>query len=256
MTILITGASGTIGVDLAHHLAERGHSTRLFDRRPFPQEPPASSTFIEGDLRNLEDVLAVTRGAQQVIHLGGVSREAGFPDLYDHNILGTYHVLEAARQHGAQRVVLASSNHVTGLHSARSPLSPEAPAEPDSFYGVSKTTLEALGYLYAHKTALTVVCARIGSYLPAPAEPRHAATWLSPRDGTHFLENAALQPLCEPYLVAYATSNNPVRWWPRAGWEQLKYQPVDCADSSQGLGAMTDRWQGGVFATAPIALGD
>ncbi|WP_439673487.1 hypothetical protein [Embleya sp. MST-111070] len=59
---------------------------------------------------------------------------------------------------------------------------------------MSKVAVEALGRLYADKFGLSVVCLRIGSFVPAPAEPRHLATWLSPRDAVGYFRAALTAP--------------------------------------------------------------
>ena len=186
-----------------------------------------------------------------LIHLAGITEEAPFPEVCEHNILGTYHVLEAARRNHIPRVVLASSHHTIGFTPTDQQVTTTSAIAPDSFYAVSKITGEALGSLYAHKHHLTVVAVRIGSVHPTPTEPRHSATWLSPRDGVTLLRAAATQPLTQPFLIVYGTSDNPQRWWPREGWDQLGYHPTDRADDHPLPAPITDRWHGGTYATNP-----
>ncbi|MBK3589666.1 NAD(P)-dependent oxidoreductase, partial [Streptomyces sp. MBT57] len=178
--LLITGSSGIIGTRLATDLDALGLlPLRLLDQWPPIHLPPARAEFIQADLRDKGAVDKAVAGAGAVIHLAGITEEAPFAEVVEHNITATHLLLEAARRHHVPRVVLASSHHVTGMH----PIS--APAEslaPDSFYAVSKITLEALGYLYAHKTGMEVVAVRIGSHRTHPTEPRRRATWISPRD--------------------------------------------------------------------------
>ncbi|MFD4335863.1 NAD-dependent epimerase/dehydratase family protein [Streptomyces anulatus] len=177
MTLLITGAAGAIGTRLAADLAAHGIPLRLLDQRPPHAGPPAGAEFVQADLRDLDAIEKAAAGISAVVHLAGITQEGPFADMVGHNITGTHHVLEAARRQRVPRVVLASSHHVTGLNPAGGP----APLAPDSFYAVSKVTAEALGHLYAHKTNVQVVAVRIGSYRDRPTDPRHRATWLSPR---------------------------------------------------------------------------
>ena len=120
-----------------------------------------------------------------VVHLAGHLRRVDLAGDRHANIEGTYCALEAARRAGVSRVVLASSNHATGytprpggglLREA------DAPPRPDTYYGVSKVTMEALGSLYADRYGLDVVCLRIGSAFAEPTTTRHLSTWLSPAD--------------------------------------------------------------------------
>lgn len=246
MTLLITGAAGTIGTRLAADLAAEGIPLRLLDRR-LGAELPDGAEFIQADLRDGGAFDQAAAGTSAVIHLAGVTQEAPFPQMVEHNITGTHHVLEAARRHRVPRVVLASSHHVAGMNPAGD--RPEkVRLAPDSLYAVSKITMEALGYLYAHKAGIQVVAVRIGSYRTWPSEPRHRATWLSPRDATALLYAAATRPLPSPFLTLYGTSGNSEHWWPRTGWEALGYQPADNADQHPDPGPLTDRWTGGAFA--------
>ncbi|MFZ3475855.1 NAD-dependent epimerase/dehydratase family protein [Streptomyces sp. 4.24] len=247
MRLLITGAGGAIGMRLAADLAAGGVPLRLLDYRLPQASLPAGAEFVQADLRDQGAVEKATAGISAVIHLAGVTQEAPFPQMVEHNITGTHHVLEAARRHRVPRVVLASSHHVTGLNPTGGQPQ-KAPLAPDSFYAVSKVTMEALGHLYAHKSGIEVVAVRIGSYRTRPSEPRHRATWLSPRDATTLLYAAATRPLPSPFLTVYGTSANSERWWPRTGWDTLGYQPADNADQHPTTGVLTDRWMGGPFA--------
>ncbi|GAA3733284.1 NAD-dependent epimerase/dehydratase family protein [Salinactinospora qingdaonensis] len=244
MTWLITGATGTIGTRLAADLAARGIALRLLDRQPPENEPPPGTEFVPADLGDQAAVEQAAAGTSVVIHLAGVTQEAPFAEMVQHNIIGTHHVLEAARHRRVPRVVLASSHHVTGM----TPVGASTSIAPDSFYAVSKVTLESLGYLYAHKTDLQVVAVRIGSYRSRPSEPRHRATWLSPRDTTTLLYAAATRPLPSRFLTVYGTSDNSESWWPRTGWDALDYRPADSADEHHDPAPLTDHFMGGAFA--------
>lgn len=246
MTLLITGAAGIIGTRLTADLAAHGVPLRLLDRRPPETKPPTGAEFVQADLRDQAAVEKAAAGACAVIHLAGLTQEGPFPVMLEHNITGTYHVLEAVRRQRVPRVVLASSHHVTGLN----PVGEDQPAPlaPDSFYAVSKVTMEALGHLYAHKAGIDIVAVRIGSYRTQPSEPRHRATWLSPRDATTLLYAAATQPLPSPFLTIYGTSSTTESWWPRTTWEALGYQPSDDAGQYPDPGPITDPFTGGAFA--------
>lgn len=250
MTVVITGGAGTVGNALAAALTAEGIPVRLLDIRPQNQVADSAQAQ-QVDLRDLTATVEATTGGSVLIHLAGITEEAAFPEICENNIVGTYHVLEAARRNHIPRVVFASSHHTIGFTPVGQQITTTSAAAPDSFYAVSKITGEALGSLYAHKHGLTVVAVRIGSFRPTPTEPRHSTTWLSPRDGVTLLRAAATRPLAQPFLIVYGTSDNSQRWWPRDGWDQLGYHPADRADDHAIPAPITDRWHGGTYATNP-----
>ncbi|MDJ0385965.1 NAD-dependent epimerase/dehydratase family protein [Streptomyces sp. G-G2] len=89
----------------------------LLDRVPLRPEAENEDAHTV-DLRDAAAVESALAGADRVLHLGGVPDEAPLADLLGANVLGTDHVLEAARRTGIERVVLASSNRVTGFYAA------------------------------------------------------------------------------------------------------------------------------------------
>ncbi|MGH3937782.1 MAG: NAD-dependent epimerase/dehydratase family protein [Pseudonocardiaceae bacterium] len=250
MLVTITGGSGTIGTALAIALAADHTPVRSLDLRP-PSPPLQGVDFVRIDLPDLSATVDATRGSSVLIHLAAITTNAAFPEVCEHNITATYHVLEAARRNHISRVVLASSHHTIGLTPIGERVTSKTPNRPDSCYAVSKITGEALGSLYAHKHSLTIIALRIGSFHPVPTEPRHAATWLSVRDGVTLLRAAATAPIPERFLTVYGTSDNPQRWWPRDGWDQLGYHPTDTAAAHELPTPITDRWHGGSYATDP-----
>lgn len=204
------------------------------------------------DLSDLEELVRICRGADGVIHLGGIPDEADFHDLAEVNIVGTYHVLEAARRAGVPTVVYASSNRVTGMYPAGVEVSPDMPVRPDGFYGVSKAAGEALCRLYADKFDVNTVAVRIGTYEDRPRSAREQRTWLSPADASRaFLAAMTTE---ERSAVFYAVSANRERWWDMAAATAVGYEPADDAAS---LGEVepyeSDRPQAGDFAAVEFS---
>ena len=194
MSIVVTGASGTIGTALTQAMTADGIGVWMLDIRA-PARVPDGARALQVDLRDLDAVIAASTGADAIVHLAGISHEAPLAELCQHNIAATHHVLEAARRNNITRVVLASSHHTVGFYPIGQQVRHGDPPAPDSFYAVSKIAAEALGSLYANKYGLQVVAVRIGSFQEQPIQPRHAATWLSPTDATNLLTAAATAPL-------------------------------------------------------------
>ncbi|MCX5069839.1 NAD(P)-dependent oxidoreductase [Micromonospora lupini] len=257
-TVVVTGAAGRIGSAVCRHLRDEVRRLVLVDRvPPHPQSP--TDRAIQLDLADADAVTAALAGADAVVHLAGLPDEAPLADLLESNVLGTYHVLEAARRQRVGRVVLASSNRVTGFYPVGQVVGPDEPVRPDGFYGVSKVAVEALGRLYADKFGLSVVCLRIGSFEDEPNETRYLATWLSPRDGIGFVRAALTAPDVH-FVTAYAVSANTRAFWDTTAGAQLGYLPVDdaevFADRVPGSRDPVDpaAAQGGAFTAAAYSL--
>lgn len=228
-TVAVTGAAGNIGSVVRGALQSEVDRLVLLDRVPLQAEA-ANEEVYEVDLRDAVAVESALAGADAVVHLGGLPDEAPLADLLEVNVLGTHHVLEAARRMRIARVVLASSNRVTGFYPAAHCTGPLEPVRPDGLYGVSKVAVEALGQLYADKFGLFVICLRIGSFDEAPSEPRHLATWLSPRDAVGYIQAALTALPSAGFTTVYAVSANTRRFWELPEESVLAYTPVDNAE--------------------------
>ena len=229
--VLVTGAAGRIGTVLRGGLPERGWALRSLDVVPLTDTRPGEEHLV-ADVTDLAAMTAAAEGAGAVVHLAGISGESTWAAVSHANIEGTYCVLEAARRAGVPRVVLASSNHATGFTPRpESGLLREsdAPPRPDTFYGVSKVAMEALGSLYVDRYGLDVVCLRIGSASPEPATTRQLATWLSPADQVGLVD-AALRAPSPGFAVVWGVSANTRNWWDLTAARALGYDPQDDAE--------------------------
>jgi uronate dehydrogenase len=229
--VLVTGAAGRIGTWLRGGLPERGWAVRCLDVVPVPDVRPGEEQLV-ADVTDLAAMVDAMDGVSAVVHLAGVVGESTWPAISHSNIEGTYATIEAARRAGVQRVVLASSNHASGFTSrpAEGLLREEdAPPRPDTYYGVAKVAMEALGSLYADRYGMDVVCLRIGSAFPEPTTVRMLATWLSPDDAVSLVE-AALTAPSPGFSVVWGVSANTRNWWDLSAARALGYEPADDAE--------------------------
>ena len=229
--VLVTGAAGRIGTVLRGGLPERGWSVRCLDVVPIVETRPGEEHVV-ADVADLAAMVDATEGADAVVHLAGISGESTWPAISRANIEGTYATLEAARRAGVQRVVLASSNHATGFTPrphAGLLREEDAPPRPDTYYGVAKVTMEALGSLYVDRYGMDVVCLRIGSAFAEPTTTRQLSTWLSPAD-TVSLVDAALRAPSPGFAVVWGVSDNTRNWWDLSAARALGYEPADDAE--------------------------
>ena len=226
--VLLTGADGHLGRVLRLGLRGVWPVLRLTHRRPFGN-PETGEEILLANLDVYDEVDAAMSGVDAVIHMGGRADEAAWKIIEQNNILGTYHVFEAARRHGVKRVVYASSNHVIGHYRRDRILTGTEPPRPDSLYGVSKVFGEALGRMYADKYGLSVLSLRIGTCCETPLNRRALSTWLSFRDLVQ-LVRICIDALDVHYETVWGVSANTRGWWDNQAAERLGYRPQDNAE--------------------------
>jgi len=119
--------------------------------------------LVEGDIRDLNTVRRAMRGVDFVLHqaaLPSVSRSIADPaTTHEVNATGTLHVLIAAREAGAQRIVYASSSSVYG-NSPSLPKREDMPLQPISPYACTKLLGEHYCRAFSHVYGIQTVCLR------------------------------------------------------------------------------------------------
>jgi len=226
--VLITGAAGKIGNTLREGL--RGHYLvlRLSDIRSLG-EIVEGEEICQADLCDLSAMEEIMADVDAVVHLGGSPEEAPWESVHANNIIGLYNVFEAARRKRVGRIVFASSNHAIGFYRRTQRIDNQTPPRPDSRYGVSKVFGEALARLYADKHGISVVCLRIGSFRPRPADVRMLSTWISPAD-TIELIRCSLDTNDLHFEIVYGVSANDRSWWDNPGAQRIGFKPKDNAE--------------------------
>ena len=228
--VLITGAGGRIGRHLAGSLPER-FDLRLHYFRTAPDRIPGAD-LVQADIAEYDQIAPALDGMDAVVHLAAEpSTRAEWDVVHRDNIVGTRNVYEAARAAGVRRVVFASTNHVMGMYDrdGQWPIYNPQPVRPDSLYGVSKAFGEVLGRYYHDQHGLSVICLRIGWFLPEPKDEFARWTWLSPRDCTQIVTKAIEVDL--GYGIFYAISGNGRRRWDLTEtMVRLGYVPEDDAE--------------------------
>ncbi|MEV0590966.1 NAD-dependent epimerase/dehydratase family protein [Nonomuraea cavernae] len=232
MRILMTGAAGKVGTLLRPRLARAGRTIRLSDLLPL--EPGPGEEAVTADLADEAAMSEAMKDVDAVIHMGGQSREHPWADIVRANMDGTHVLLEAARREGVRQVVMMGSHHAAGFQ-ARPASGGELPdyafPRPDTFYGVSKVVMEALGSLYHDRFGMNVTVIRLGTCDEAPSDTRGLATWISPGDLARLLEAALTAP---GHHIVWGVSDNTRRWWSLEEARAIGYVSEDDSEAYAG----------------------
>ena len=227
----MTGAAGGVGTFLRAGLAEMGWQVCGFAL--FTSDELFGIEWLVGDFGAAAALDAAMRDVDVVIHLAGIPVEDTFARILKSNIDGSYQVFDAAVRAGVPRILAASSNHAVGYYERAdfrdAPIGVDVRPRPDTYYGVSKVFIEAIGSFYHDRHGLQVACVRIGSCFEEPRSRRMLDTWLSPADATRLFDALATTPDLG-YEIVYGISANKTAWWDLEPARRLGYEPRDDSD--------------------------
>ena len=166
-TVLVTGAAGFIGSNLAERLLEMGvkvigidSMTDYYDvnikkgrlRRLAEYE---GFVFVEDSIARKEDVERIFQeyAPSVVVNLAaqaGVRYSITNPDAYiESNIIGFYNILEACRHHNVDHLVYASSSSVYGSNKKVPYSTDDKVDNPVSLYAATKKSNELMAHAYS-----------------------------------------------------------------------------------------------------------
>ena len=168
MNIFITGSAGFIGYHLANLLLRNGHTVHGYDgmtdyydvklkvarHKLLRQHENFAAT--EALLEDDDALQAAMQAAQPqvIIHLAaqaGVRYSIDNPRAYlNANIVGTFNVMEGARQHAVKHLLMASTSSVYGANTEMPYAETHKADTPMSFYAATKKANEAMAHSYAH----------------------------------------------------------------------------------------------------------
>jgi CDP-glucose 4,6-dehydratase len=166
--VLLTGATGLLGGWLAHRLHDAGADLVCLVRDWVPQSELVRTRLIEqvkvvrGDVRDLA-VVERTLGEYEietVIHLAAQTivgiANANPTTTLETNIMGTWVILEACRQHGKVRQILVASSDKAYGEQEHLPYGEEMALQGRHPYDVSKSCADLLALAFAHSYGLPV----------------------------------------------------------------------------------------------------
>jgi len=177
MNFLITGGAGFLGAALSNRLFREGHHVRVLDDLSTgdPDALDPEFHFTRGDINDRPKLWTLLQDVDCVYHLAArvsVPESVLFPRDYNEvNVGGTVTLMEAIRDAGTPRVILASSGAVYGDQES-SLLSESLQPNPLSPYGVSKLAAEWYVRTIGAIAGIEAVCLRIfNAYGPGQRIP-------------------------------------------------------------------------------------
>lgn len=196
-TWLITGVAGFIGSNLLEHLLKlnqcvvgldnfaTGYQRNLDEVRSLVSaEQWSPFTFIEGDIRNVEDCARACAGVDYVLHqaaLGSVPRSLNDPITTNAaNITGFLNMLVAARDAGVKSFTYAASSSTYGDHPAL-PKVEENIGKPLSPYAVTKYVNELYAEVFARSYGFKAIGLRYFNVFGKRQDPDGAYAAVIPK---------------------------------------------------------------------------
>lgn len=189
--ILITGGAGFIGSSLCNHFLEKGYTIVCLDNlatgRRANIEPLLENqhfTFIEGDIRNIDDCKTALQGVTHVLHqaaLGSVPRSVNDPiTSNDVNVGGFLNMLVASRDAGVKRFVYAASSSTYG-DSKGLPKVEDVIGKPLSPYAVTKYVNELYADVFGKVYGLQTIGLRYFNVFGRRQDPNGAYAAVIPK---------------------------------------------------------------------------
>lgn len=171
--VLVTGADGFIGSHVVEALLAEGAEVRAFVLynaggswgwlETLPAAARAAIETVSGDVRDQSTVEEAVKGVSAIFHLAGligVPYSYRAPDAYfDCNVKGTLNVLQAARRHDIERLLVTSTSEVYG--SARTvPMDESHPLQASSPYAASKIASDKLAESFSRSFGMPIAVVR------------------------------------------------------------------------------------------------
>ncbi|MEW6413238.1 MAG: SDR family oxidoreductase [Candidatus Zixiibacteriota bacterium] len=195
MKYLVTGGAGFIGSNIATHLIDKGEKVRILDnfstgRRENLAGIENKVELIEGDIRDQATVNDAVRGIDYVLHqaaLPSVPRSVKDPVTSNSvNVDGTLFLLDAAKNAGVKKFVMASSSSVYG-ESKELPKHEGMRPDPLSPYAVTKLTNEYYLKVYWELYKFPTVALRYFNIFGPRQDPKSEYAAVIPRFITDML---------------------------------------------------------------------
>ena len=163
MKILLTGASGLIGKEVANGLVTAGFEVLATDL--VKDELSPAQSFVVGDLVSSDFISQLDFSCDAIVHLGSIPRPGIASDetVLHNNVIGTYHVFASAAEKKVPLVVYASSLSIygyawsTGTSPDYVPVDEKHPLYHFESYALSKEINERSADMWANRSETAFV---------------------------------------------------------------------------------------------------
>lgn len=173
MKVLVTGAEGFIGSHLTEELVKKGYQVRAFVLYnsfnswgwldSLSKEIMNQVEIFLGDVRDPNGVEEAVKGVDAIFHLAAliaIPYSYHSPDSYvDTNIKGTLNILQAARKHNIERILVTSTSEVYGT-AQYVPIDEKHPLQGQSPYSATKIGADKLTESFYRSFQLPVTIVR------------------------------------------------------------------------------------------------
>lgn len=178
MNVLVTGAAGYIGGQIALQLKDAGHTVTGIDRRPLPAHLAGVMEFVQADFDSDESYRKLIEiRPDAVVHCAGTSLVGPSikapSEYYQNNVVKTMNLLHIMMTAVPKsRFIFSSSAAVYG-EPIMTPCHEVDPREPISPYGESKLMTEMILESYHRAYGLDYVAFRYFNACGADSQARH-----------------------------------------------------------------------------------
>jgi nucleoside-diphosphate-sugar epimerase len=159
--VLVTGATGFIGFEVARKLSQRGIKPRLLVRRPLRAAMLASleAELVQGDLESSQSLERAVQGVDTVFHLGARAIFEEYDLVRPTIVDGSVALMQASITAGVQRFVYSSSLLV--YRSQKETIDQHTLANPESGYGRAKLEAEEVLSNMADQAGMALALIRL-----------------------------------------------------------------------------------------------
>jgi uronate dehydrogenase len=227
--ILITGGLGRIGKEIISLLEKNFEVTILESPR---KKHTQNKNVIYCDISNQEDLNKAFVNMDAIVHLAAISDEDDFIEkIMPTNIAGTYNIFECAKNSSIKKIIFASTFQTIWNYPNNKTITTDMPPRPFNMYACSKIFGENVGRYYSEKYGMSVICLRIGYFLPYGHEwlqdTEKRKCWCSPKDLDQIITKSILNETIN-YDVFFAISENENSFLDISNMkEKIKYESID-----------------------------